>query len=70
MYCLETKCLTLRLSLAYFSENLKYQRGATLPPRADHEGRGYEFDIVTRSYQSRTAGEVWTEARALEHFRM
>ena len=67
-YCLETKCLTLRLALGYFGENLKFVKGATPPARAEGETACHEFDIVTRTYQLRTDGVVWTEARALAHF--
>ena len=68
-YCLETKRLTLRLALGYFGENLKFVKGASPPPKGEGEGTDHEFDIVTRTYQQRTTAEVWTEARALAHFR-
>ena len=68
-YCLETKRLTLRLALSYFGENLKFVKGACPPRKGEGEGPDHEFDIVTRAYQQRTTGEVWTEARALAHFR-
>ena len=67
-YCVETKRLTLRLALSYFGENLKFIRGARLPPKQEGEGE-YQFDIVTRTYQDRAQAEAWTEARALAHFR-
>ena len=68
-YCLETKRLTLRLALGYFGENLKFVKGARPPPKGEGEGPDHEFDIVSRTYQQLTTAEVWTEARALAHFR-
>ena len=64
-YCIETKKATLTLSLALFGTNLKYKRGATLPPRDAGVPSTHEFDIVTRTYVDRATSPTWTEARAV-----
>lgn len=65
-YCLETKKLEIRLSLAYFNMAFKWVRGAELPPPP--ASKGFKFDIVAREWQAKSAPPVWTLARALEHF--
>ena len=64
-YCLETKKVTITLSLALFGVNLKYKRGASLPPRDAGVPSTHEFDIVTRTYVDRATSPTWTEARAV-----
>jgi len=65
-YCLETKKLEIRLSLAYFNLAFTWVRGAELPPPPHL--KGYKFDIVDRQWQLKGAPPVWTAARALDHF--
>jgi hypothetical protein len=66
-YCMETKELTITLSLAFFGENFQFVDGAT-PPTCDDAS--LEFDIVTRTHVNRLDPNVptWTEARARAHF--
>ena len=65
-YCLETKTLTIFLSVAFFGENLKFVDGAP-PPLCEDDALA--FDIVTRTHVDRTLPSTpWSEARALAHF--